>query len=68
MKGGDDMSMLSVKVVPVCGSMLAIFMDGGKETGDSILFGTMTRADRTLRERGLTPVKTYGNSVEMLYV
>lgn len=61
------MSMVSVKVVPVCGSMLAIFMDGSKETGSTELFATMARADRALRDRGFKPVKTYGRSIEMLY-
>lgn len=57
---------MTVKVVPVCGSMLAVYMEDGKQTG-SRLFATMARADRELRKIGLGPVRAYGSSIEMLY-
>ena len=60
------MTEKTVTRVPVCGSMLAVYMEGGRETGTR-LFGTMARADRELRKMGFVPVKNYGSSIEMLY-
>lgn len=56
-----------VKVHPVCGRVEAVIYDNNVETGEKIMFGTMTKAHAELTECGMVKTDEVSDSVLAVY-
>ena len=56
-----------VKVHPVCGRVEAVIYDNNVETGEKIMFGTMTKAHAELTECGMVKTGEVSDNVLAVY-